>query len=317
MAGMGFSAVLRRMKRATVLAAAGLAVAAPAARAQGLFSMFEPSPQQIERRLERAGFEFRSALVRRGDVYVCDVLGRAGDGERLIIDARTGDILERFRTRGDDRRYAQGGDRRERESAGAWGYPPRPMIDVPYAGPRTATQEEPADKSAARPPAKPKQMARMDLINPSPAMPSISKNSDKPKPKPKVAKKQPTDAAPEPATASVGPEATAPAGDAGAPAATPIATPKAEGKPDVGAAAPGSTSAAPPNPAAPTPAGGVAAPPVAATPAAAAPAPKTVEADVAKPAVDAKPSLDAKPVPAPEKNSKSKAVNDLPVNPLD
>lgn len=353
-----FSMVLRRLQRgpSAWAALAGLVLLAPAARAQDMFSMFEPSPQQIERRLERAGFEFRSALVRRGDVYVCDVRGQGGDGERLVIDARTGNVVERFRTRGEARRQAQRWDWRDSDAPdfpyarNSWGYPPRPMIDVPHAASHIVSQDDEDDYDAPiRQPTKPKQVARMDMQNSLSGTSAYdqknSTNLDKAKLKPKVAKKKPiVEPTPEPTTASVTPDAASapaavvstqggatniPEATTAAPASveTPAAvpTPAQSSKPAMAEAVPGVTpnsgATIPPTGAAPPPASNAPKPNVAEAvpgaspsapqpPAPAVAAPKTVEAEAVKPPPTAKPA-------SPEKGTKSKAVNDLPVTPLD
>ena len=75
--------------------AAALLVAAPA-RAQGFFSFFEMSPRQVVSMLEDDGYELRGPMVRRGDVYVINVVSVSGRPVRLIVDARDGRILQRF-----------------------------------------------------------------------------------------------------------------------------------------------------------------------------------------------------------------------------
>jgi len=78
-----------------------------AAQAQGLFFLFgDPSPYEIERRLEAAGYVVTGPLTMRGDVYLADVLVRGEGPERLVIDAHNGAIIERFRGRPDRWREA-------------------------------------------------------------------------------------------------------------------------------------------------------------------------------------------------------------------
>jgi hypothetical protein len=128
----------RRLRRSIqfTAAAAVLLAAAPAARAQGLFSVFGggPSSYDIERRLDAAGYSRTGPLIRRGDVYLADVVlpGR-GDAQRLVIDAATGRILQRFRAR--QARWRDVGPRDwnggEDDAWGAaWGAPPRPPRDL-------------------------------------------------------------------------------------------------------------------------------------------------------------------------------------------
>ncbi len=89
-------------------ATAAVLLAAPtAAQAQGLFFLFgNPSPYEIERRLDADGYVVTGPLTMRGDVYVADVMVRGEGPERLVIDARNGAILERFRGRPDRWREA-------------------------------------------------------------------------------------------------------------------------------------------------------------------------------------------------------------------
>jgi hypothetical protein len=57
-------------------------------------------PGEIERSLEAQGYVLTAPLIRRPGVYLADVsAGRAGH-ERLVIDARSGLILERFTAAG-------------------------------------------------------------------------------------------------------------------------------------------------------------------------------------------------------------------------
>ncbi len=74
--------------------AAALVVAQPA-RAQ-FFSFFQMSPSQIAGMLNDDGYRLRGPMIRRGDVYLCDVVSVTGRPARLIVDARDGHVLERF-----------------------------------------------------------------------------------------------------------------------------------------------------------------------------------------------------------------------------
>ena len=68
----------------------------PAATAQWLGPWQAASPGEIERSLEAQGYGLIAPLVRRPGIYLADVsAGRAGY-QRLVIDARSGQILERF-----------------------------------------------------------------------------------------------------------------------------------------------------------------------------------------------------------------------------
>jgi hypothetical protein len=287
-----------RWRKASWAAAAVLLLMAPAAKAQSFFGVFEPSPRQIVRGLVDAGYDLRSDLVRRGDVYVVDVASFEGDDQRLVIDARSGRIVERFPGRG--MRW------RARNADDAWDEAPRPPADIarPWwhqrlmgAGEAPRSPPPPIEGVAPRavevipaPAVRRDQVARTE-DNPKPNIlygdgsSSNAPDAAKAKPKPHVVKRKPNPlakATPEP-TAT--PEAAAPA-----PTPTPVAK--------IAPAAP-VVVAKPPEPA-PSPVQ---------TQAAVDP-PKAV---AVKPAPQVKSEPQVKQAPAP----KPKAVNDLPVTPLD
>ena len=79
--------------------AAALAVAQPV-RAQSFFSFYEMSPRQIVGMLEDDGYDLRGPMLRRGDVYICDVVLVSGQPSRLIVSARDGHVLQRYAERG-------------------------------------------------------------------------------------------------------------------------------------------------------------------------------------------------------------------------
>ena len=85
-----------RLATATSLALAAALIVSPVARAQGFFSFYDISPRQIVGMLEDQGYDLRGPLVRRGDVYVCDVDSVSGRSMRLIVSAHDGHVLERF-----------------------------------------------------------------------------------------------------------------------------------------------------------------------------------------------------------------------------
>jgi hypothetical protein len=76
----------------------GLAAFAPvpAARAQWLPPWGGASPVEIERSLEAQGYGLIAPLVRRPGVYLADVSAGPAGYQRLVVDARSGQILERF-----------------------------------------------------------------------------------------------------------------------------------------------------------------------------------------------------------------------------
>jgi hypothetical protein len=248
-------------------AAAILIALSPAAKAQGLFSFFGggPSPYDIERQLDAGGYTLTGPMIRRGDVYVADVVIGRNDFERLMIDVDTGRIVERFRVRpphwraADQRDWSQG-------EPDSWGSSaPRPPVDLDV---RDTRAEPPVwsrsqivrGEDAAKPP---------DQIK-------------KPKPKSPDAKR--TSAPPAAVAKATNPPASEKPAE---PAATPAVVTPAVVTPPV------ATPASPPPP----------------SPAAKADAPASV--------VAAKSPPPAETPDAPPPSKKPKAVNDLPVTPLD
>lgn len=77
----------------------GLMVCAfvPAASAQWLMPPWRAAfPGEIARSLEAQGYLLTAPLMRRPGIYLADVSAGRGGYQRLIIDARSGQILERF-----------------------------------------------------------------------------------------------------------------------------------------------------------------------------------------------------------------------------
>jgi len=249
-------------------AAAALALfAAPAAApAQGFFFLFgNPSPYEIERRLTASGYVLSGPLTMRGDVYLADVVARGEGPERLVIDAQSGRILERYRGRADRWREAAA----PAPSAG-WGDDPR-LWDGPR--PPAAIGADVAPPDAFQP-------AKPNVLETPKAKPKAAETKPKatPKPAPVADVNNPPPAAVVPAPAATTPAAPSSASPAAAPASLGLAP---------------SAVAAPPNPA----------------PAA---SPSPLQAAKADAPTVAKP-----PSPAPAAPAKSKAVNDIPVTPLD
>jgi hypothetical protein len=85
-----------RFTTTSALALAAALLVAPAAHAQFFSSFYEMSPQQIVSMLRDDGYSLRGSMVRRGDVYICDVVSVSGRPARLIVDARDGRVVERF-----------------------------------------------------------------------------------------------------------------------------------------------------------------------------------------------------------------------------
>lgn len=70
--------------------------AVPAAMAQWLPPWQAAPPGEIEQRLEAQGYLLIAPLRRRPLVYLADVSAGPAGYQRLVIDARSGDILQRF-----------------------------------------------------------------------------------------------------------------------------------------------------------------------------------------------------------------------------
>jgi hypothetical protein len=68
----------------------------PTAMAQWMPQWGPPFPGEIERGLEAQGYVLTAPLMRRPGVYLADVNAGPAGHQRLIIDARSGQILERF-----------------------------------------------------------------------------------------------------------------------------------------------------------------------------------------------------------------------------
>jgi hypothetical protein len=237
-----------------------------AAPAQGFFFLFgSPSPNEIERQLAAAGYLVTGPLTLRGDVYLADVVVRGEGPERLVIDAHSGRIVERYRGRADHWREVAA------PPPSAWGDDPSL-----WNGPRPPASIGPdiAPPDAFTPP-------KPDVLETPKAKPKSAETKSKPTPKPapvaNVNNPPPAAVVPPPA------------------AKTPTAPPPVSSSP---AAAPASPSAA----AAPASLAPAAAPP--------SPAPSIEAAKADAPSV-------AKPPPSAPAPTKAKAVNDIPVTPLD
>jgi hypothetical protein len=89
---------LGRCLAAFVLGALMAVAFAPAAMAQWMPPWGAPFPGEIERGLEAQGYVLTAPLMRRPGVYLADVSAGPADHQRLIIDAKSGQILEHFIT---------------------------------------------------------------------------------------------------------------------------------------------------------------------------------------------------------------------------
>lgn len=274
------------------LALAGsLVMLAPQARAESFFfSLFQPSPDRIVVQLQRSGYEMRSALMRRGDVYICDVVDPDGRRERLVIDSRDGRVLERFLSRGPTYAMAprHSHDWADRPDSD-WGdetAPPRPLVNLP----RVPSPDEERDPGRAQ------REARGEFPNFSTTPPDAPMiEHPKPKPKPHVVRPKAAPA-PQPSTAAV-PNGEAPA-TTGAESATPAPAPSTAAVSPTDTEAPSAPAAAPSS-----------------APTLVSPAPEAPRAAPATPVAEVKPTPPASPA-KPVETKPKKAINDLPVNPL-
>jgi hypothetical protein len=99
----------------------------PAATAQWLPPWRAASPGEIERSLEAQGYGLIAPLVRRPGIYLADVSAGPAGYQRLVVDARSGQILERFTAPG--RIWGPALAARD----GEFGGPPPPGVGSPWS----------------------------------------------------------------------------------------------------------------------------------------------------------------------------------------
>jgi hypothetical protein len=87
---------LRRCFAGSVLGALMAVAFVPSAMAQWMAPWGAPFPGEIERGLEAQGYVLTAPLMRRPGVYLADVSAGPAGHQRLIIDARSGQIVEHF-----------------------------------------------------------------------------------------------------------------------------------------------------------------------------------------------------------------------------
>ena len=87
---------LGRCLAGSVLGALMAVAFVPTAMAQWMPPWGAPFPGEIERGLEAQGYVLTAPLMRRPGVYLADVSAGPAGHQRLIIDARSGQILEHF-----------------------------------------------------------------------------------------------------------------------------------------------------------------------------------------------------------------------------
>jgi hypothetical protein len=117
------NALSSRPRAATLaLAAALLWLGAPAAQAQWFNSDSALPATQVERMVQASGYRLTSPVIRNGPVYLADVLGREDDPERLVIEASSGRLLQRYRASARQQRFVANdywsGQQRPRPAAG-------------------------------------------------------------------------------------------------------------------------------------------------------------------------------------------------------
>jgi len=226
---MPFEFALARKPFATALIVGGfLALSAPAAHAQFFNFLFHNEgldPGDVQGMLEDRGLALTRPLHRNGGVYVADVEGPRGMRQRLIIDAESGRIVQRFRMGASPRYYD---------------YAQRPPGDM----------GEPNGEGTYSPPAVityGQSVARSEEA-PSPNIFSVP-NEEKPKVRPQARHKkiELTPVPQQPAqNAPAAPEAKQPAhAEAAAPAPEPKAAPASPAAPAAPAAAPASKKTKP------------------------------------------------------------------------
>ncbi len=284
---------LRRFAHFAAAAAVLLAIS-PAAKAQGLFSFFGggPSPYEIERRLDAGGYTLTGPLVRRGDVYLADVvvgtrrLRAPGDRRRdrahhAAVSRSAGALARRRSARLGSRRAGSVGFGAAPAGCGSIARRRAQTLDLPRARPepQASTREQLARGDDA---------AKPNVILAPGGARATSSDANK-KPKPSDAKRKIV--APAQAAKPANPPAPAP----GPPNPPPRRRPRRRRD-----AAGGERRAAPP------------------------PAPRRQRPRRAANGEAARPSVVATKSPPPaetpdgaRRRAKSKPVNDLPVTPLD
>jgi hypothetical protein len=233
---MPFEFAFGRKPLATALMVGGfLALSAPAAHAQ-FFNFFFHSdgldPSDVQSMLEDRGLALVAPLRRNGGVYVADVEGPRGGHMRVIVDAESGRIVQRFRV-GAPHYYSDyagprpPGEMGEPDSGTAAGAPPAVItfgqslargddatsspnvLPVPNAG-------EEAPKLRPKSPVKPHRKIELTPV-PQPAQ---SASSPAPEAKPPVHAEA---ASPAPAPSKAAPSPAPPPAAAAAPSSAPAA----------------------------------------------------------------------------------------------
>jgi hypothetical protein len=255
---MPFEFAFGRRPLATALVVGGfLALSAPAAHAQ-FFNFFFHNEGldagDVQNMLEDRGLTLVAPLHRNGGAYIADVEGQRGGRMRLIVDAQSGRIMQRFRV-ASPRSYGDYAN-------------PRPPADIGVSESNPFASSPPAVITFGQ------SIARGDDATSSPNVLAVPNEDGKLRPKPQVKPHKKIELTPVPQ------QPAQPAQNASSPAP--------EAKPPVHAEA-------------------------------VAPAiPETRAASPTTPAPSPAPAAAPRPAPAaPASSSKPKAINDVPVTPLD
>ncbi len=296
-----------RLRAMRAMLASFATFAVSGAEAQWFPPVGAASPAEIAERLRAQGYALTGPLLRKDTIYLADVTVGPGGHERLVIDAWSGEILQRFVGRPGAWRQGPGGYVIER---GEFDSPP-PLAPPPardfFFGPGGGNFAYGGPPGARIPEA-------VGPVSPPEATPK-----SKVKPRPAGTTRKPADSRPSTAAVSPGQQVTPP--DSGA-APTTGANQTANDNPGAAAApsaaAPAGAPAASPPPApaarldAPSsPAGAPAQPQETSRQAPSASVAQTQRKEEAPPARSEPASA-----PTPKPSDKSK-VNDVPVNPLE
>jgi hypothetical protein len=278
---------------AALVACAGLSTA----EAQWFLPVGASPPQEIAQRLLAKGYVLIGPLQRRDTVYLADVNAGSAGRERLVIDAWSGEILQRFVAH---RRYARSGSGGYVVEGGEFDSPPPlgppPMRDF-FNGPPGNGNVAYGGPPDTRIPA-----------TVGPAAPRLKVKS-----RPAATSHRPEET--KPATAALPPAQSPPGADANG--SQPSGPPAPAGAPGSSQqpSAPANAEASPPPSPSPEPEKGATKPnaPPAPVPAVAETQPK----DASRPAAATPPSAPAPVAKPAAKHDEKSRVNDVPVNPLD
>jgi hypothetical protein len=308
---LGSKGKMRLLPAAATFAAFTVLTASSEVDAQWFPPMGAASPGEIVQRLRAEGFVLIGPLRRRDTIYLADVNAGPDGRERLVIDAWSGEVLQRFMTRPRSWRPGPGAgypvERGEFDSPPPLGPPPMrdfyvgPGGNFAYGGPPDARIPD------AVGPINPHEAAPRTRVKPKPA---AHQKSPETKPATATAPARPQPAEPQPASANASVKdtsGTAPP-SAAAPTGAPAPTSEASQQPNAPVKPDASPTASPPSP---TPEQ-----PKEPSPAQAAPAAVQTQARDERAAAPPQAPSSAPAAPAAKPADKPKA-NDVPVNPLE